>query len=637
MIGPTGRRARGAMAYRQLFEQPGREPEGIRLRGLLPALPERGPGHDCAPRDIVRQSWARARDYAVPPVLADARYVEVETDSPFARVARPVLSAAVERLTGVAVIGMLADANGLLLFHAGGDRTFERSAMESGPIVPGFDFSEAIIGTNGIGTALTLGHPVLIDSWEHFTVGGKSYSCGAAPVHGPGFGSIVGLVNFTCAAQDTSPLLLAMASTVAAQIERELMVTDLADLANTCRSSDPTALRALVVAERRRHVLRGRLNQAAIRAATTDVRCLLSQVMGAVTQLLPVEAVWVLRRQESGTLRVVATWGDVAAGTLGEPLPADIADSVLSSAHGRGTSAHAGRSWPLPGHRHPSGSWLAAAPAAGPTPQPDAVFGPGPPVQPTSTSALPPAPVRTATPGSPGAVPPLGGPAPSAATGSCLIVAALATRPDEATYDLLAEIATACDTAASFEEIRHQATSDCLTGLPNRRRFLELAQARLQQCRWNGQPFAVLMIDIDRFKQVNDTFGHATGDEVLATVAASIRATLRAGDIVGRIGGEEIAVITDYDPPDLAERLRQTIAALAFRTARGTLGVTVSVGTAQLAPVDTTLADVLDRADCALYAAKNSGRNRVVDAPHPASCANLPRAQASLSTGGSVR
>ncbi|MEX5637451.1 diguanylate cyclase [Parafrankia sp. FMc2] len=625
------------MAYRQLFEQPGREPEGIRLRGLLPALPalpEHGPGHECAPRDIVRQSWARARDYAVPPVLADARYVEVETDSPFVRVARPVLSAAVERLTGVAVIGMLADADGLLLFHAGGDRAFERSAMESGPIVPGFDFSEAIIGTNGIGTALTLGHPVLIDSWEHFAVGGKSYSCGAAPVHGPGLGSIVGLVNFTCAAQDTSPLLLAMASTVAAQIERELMVADLADLAGTCRSSDPAALRALVVAERRRHVLRGRLNQAAIRAATTDVRCLLSQVMGAVTQLLPVEAVWVLRRQESGTLRVVATWGDVADGTLGEPLPADIADSVLGSAHDRGTSVPSGRPWPLPGHRHASGSWLAAAPAAGPVPQPDAALGPGPPVRTTSTSALPPTPVR---PGSPGAVPPPGRPAPSAATGSCLIVAALATRPDEAAYDLLTEIATACDAAASFEEIRRQATSDCLTGLPNRRRFLELAQARLQHCRWNGRPLAVFMIDIDRFKQVNDTFGHATGDEVLATVAASIRATLRAGDIVGRIGGEEIAVITDHDPPGLAERLRQTVAALAFRTARGTLGVTVSVGTAQLAPVDTTLADVLDRADCALYAAKNSGRNRVVDAPHPTSCANLPRAQASLSTGGSVR
>lgn len=536
----------------------------------------------------------------------------VEADCPFARVARPVLHSAVEKLTGIAVVGMLADSNGLLLSLLGGGSAFEQQVAGSGPITPGFDFSEVVIGTNGIGTALALGHPIMVDAGEHYAAGGKSFSCGAAPVRGPDTDEILGLINFTCLAQDSSPLLLAMASSVAAQVERELMIADRAGLAISTCSEDPTALRALVMAERRRHTLRQRLHRTAIRAATTDVDCLLRQVTGVLAQLFPVEGVWVLRLQDSGVLRVVGVSGGVAADALGSPLPADTAAAIFQAAgewsgcrqHGRpvtagapvvGAVASAGvrRSWSLPGALWMAGRWFVAA---------DAGSTPGVSVQPAAGTAP-----RASAGTAPGWLQP----------GHCIVVAAMDAQPDGSAREVLAEIATACDNVSRFDEIRREASSDALTGLPNRRRFMELARDRLVQGRRDGRPMAVLMVDIDRFKQVNDVFGHATGDRVLTAVAKRIRSALRAGDIVGRIGGEEIAVVTGADAPDLAERVRRAVATTDLTTGRGRIRVTVSVGVAHRLRGDTDLSEVLDRADRALYTAKSDGRDRVVVATRP--------------------
>ncbi|WP_066068876.1 GGDEF domain-containing protein [Frankia sp. EI5c] len=540
---------------------------------------------------MIERAWERARGFAVPADFPEARYVEVDSDCPLTRVAQPVLRSAVDRMSGIAVVGMLADRNGLLLSHSCGERSFERQLMDSGPITPGFDFSEISMGTNGIGTALAIEHPILIDGGEHYAAGGKSYSCGAAPVRGPDSDEVVGVVNFTCPARDSSPLLLAMASSVAAQTERELMIADRAGLAISSCSDDPTALRALMLAERRRHALRRRLHRAALLAATTDLRNLLSQVMSVAAQMLPIEAAWVLRSQESGALRVVGTWGDVPADALGASVAAEVTESLLHAAGARSTGGQAprgssaGRLWMLPGRLGPAGTKLVAAIAPS---------RPGPPPQPEAAGSS----ERTA----PTALQP----------GRCVVVATLGASLEAETRDLLTEIATACDNASRFEEIRRQAASDALTGLPNRRRFMELARERFTRAQRDGRPMAVLMADIDRFKQVNDAFGHATGDRVLIAVAAAIRSALRGGDLVGRIGGEEIAVVAGADALDLAERIRRAVARTDLRTARGPLHVTVSVGAALQTADDEALGDLLDRADRALYAAKSAGRNRVV-------------------------
>ncbi|MBL7502046.1 diguanylate cyclase [Frankia sp. CNm7] len=570
---------------------------------------EAGAGDPSGVRGLVLRSWARARELAVPADLSDARYVGVEPDCPLVRAARPVLCSSVEPLREAAVVAVLADANGLLRFHIGGDPAFERRMADEGAVALGFDFSESTIGTNGIGTALTLRRPVLVDGAEHYSEIGAAFSCGAAPVRDPVSGEIVGLVNFTCPARESSPLLLAMASSAAVQVERELLVTaDRGDLAVLACSDDPAALRALMLAERRRHALREHLYQIMTRAAAMDVGCLLTQIMELAAVVFPVEAVWVLDGQDSGVLRVAAVWGDVVSSAVGAQLSSDVAAAVLRTAIREQDAAAPNRrsSVPLPGQLRMAGSWLAVAAGDG-----------GLPVGSPLGS-------RWARPLAP-AMPPPAADATPPAPGRCVVVAALGPAVASegqraAAKGLLAEIADACASACRFEEVSRQAASDALTGLPNRRRFLQAAQAAFLHCRAHGRPMAALMIDIDRFKRVNDTFGHATGDRVLVEVAARIQAALAPDDAVGRIGGEEIAVISLVPSADawaLAERLRRAVAAVELTTPGGTLTVTASVGVACLTRHDEHLPDLLDRADQALYAAKNSGRDRVAEAPVP--------------------
>ena len=167
-------------------------------------------------------------------------------------------------------------------------------------------------------------------------------------------------------------------------------------------------------------------------------------------------------------------------------------------------------------------------------------------------------------------------------------------------------------------ELRRMATTDPLTALWNRRRFLELAEGELSRLRRYGRPVSVLMLDIDHFKTINDTYGHAAGDEALCRLAELCRCELRETDHLGRLGGEEFAVTlpeTGLDEAmDVAERLRQRIGEMDVPVGVSTIQMTVSIGVAACREDDATIDRALGRADRALYEAKNGGRNRVVAA-----------------------
>ncbi|MGI4757591.1 MAG: GGDEF domain-containing protein [Janthinobacterium lividum] len=165
--------------------------------------------------------------------------------------------------------------------------------------------------------------------------------------------------------------------------------------------------------------------------------------------------------------------------------------------------------------------------------------------------------------------------------------------------------------------LKQQANVDPLTGLFNRRYLDEKLAEELERAERYGLPLAILLIDVDRFKAVNDTHGHQTGDEVLTRVAQVVSSNVRVNDIAVRYGGEEILVVapeTDRKAAfSLAERLRGSVEALSLRSSTGsTLHVSISVGVAQFRPAEPGPAFV-SRADHALYEAKSNGRNRVCD------------------------
>ena len=166
------------------------------------------------------------------------------------------------------------------------------------------------------------------------------------------------------------------------------------------------------------------------------------------------------------------------------------------------------------------------------------------------------------------------------------------------------------------EELRELALTDMLTGLPNRRAFitrLEEEHARLR--RFDAQQAAVLMLDLDYFKNINDTWGHPAGDAVLRKVATEINEQIREVDLCGRIGGEEFAVLLTGATPaaarEFAERLRRRIADIAVMHEGKNIKVTASIGVAALRATDTDAAAALMRADRALYTAKEAGRDQV--------------------------
>ncbi len=163
-------------------------------------------------------------------------------------------------------------------------------------------------------------------------------------------------------------------------------------------------------------------------------------------------------------------------------------------------------------------------------------------------------------------------------------------------------------------EIMHLAMTDSLTGVPNRRALMD--QAALVLAQRSGRPMSLLMIDVDHFKRINDTYGHPAGDEVLRQATALMAQRLRGGDVLGRYGGEEFCVIApDTDTPGaliLAEALREIIAITPLQTEAGEVTVTVSIGIACCsAEAGRELKRMLAEADAALYQAKQAGRNCV--------------------------
>jgi two-component system cell cycle response regulator len=162
------------------------------------------------------------------------------------------------------------------------------------------------------------------------------------------------------------------------------------------------------------------------------------------------------------------------------------------------------------------------------------------------------------------------------------------------------------------------AITDALTGLFNRRYMESHLAGLLEQASARGKPLAVLVIDIDYFKSINDTHGHDAGDDVLREFALRIKRSIRGIDLACRYGGEEFVVVmpeTDMAVAAMvAERLRRRIAAEPFAIHEGarSIPVTISIGIAALRGADDNAAGVLKRADQALYRAKRDGRNRVV-------------------------
>lgn len=169
------------------------------------------------------------------------------------------------------------------------------------------------------------------------------------------------------------------------------------------------------------------------------------------------------------------------------------------------------------------------------------------------------------------------------------------------------------DLTQANADLLNLATHDALTGVYNRRRFDEKLAENSLLFQRSGRTFALLLIDADYFKRVNDTYGHAVGDEVLCQLAALIDSNTRATDFVARYGGEEFAVllpeVEEPDSPDVvAEKIRAAVAAAKFATVGH---VTVSIGVSIAEPTDRDSSALLKRADMQLYQAKGAGRNRV--------------------------
>ena len=165
-------------------------------------------------------------------------------------------------------------------------------------------------------------------------------------------------------------------------------------------------------------------------------------------------------------------------------------------------------------------------------------------------------------------------------------------------------------------ELRRLASTDSLTGALNRRHFIELAERELRGAKRYGYPLTVALLDVDRFKAINDSFGHSVGDAVLKELTAFCQQQIREHDIFGRFGGEEFVMVLPH--ADLAaagivlERLRTRAAQIMLPLGHQGLQFTISIGASEVRPEDGALRPVLDRADKALYEAKAAGRDRVI-------------------------
>lgn len=169
----------------------------------------------------------------------------------------------------------------------------------------------------------------------------------------------------------------------------------------------------------------------------------------------------------------------------------------------------------------------------------------------------------------------------------------------------------------AFEKrLIEMATRDELTGLVNRREFFTIAHHEEERAKREGHVVSVMMVDADYFKKINDTYGHAIGDDVLRDLAANCQKIFRRTDVVGRYGGEEFSVVLPGAKEEMAktiaERLRKSVADSIVKSDKGDVQYTISIGISCAEGKDVRIEELLDRADRALYTAKAQGRNRAI-------------------------
>lgn len=185
----------------------------------------------------------------------------------------------------------------------------------------------------------------------------------------------------------------------------------------------------------------------------------------------------------------------------------------------------------------------------------------------------------------------------------------------EALRGLVSQAATAIENAELYEEAARLSITDGLTGLWNRRGFELRAASEMQRARRFGESFGVVMIDVDRFKLVNDVHGHQAGDAVLVELAHRLTEATRDVDVVARLGGEEFVLLlpstTLEGTATLAGKLRDRVSARSFPIDAGDVLVTISLGVATYPDHGGSIKDLLAAADAALYRAKDSGRDRI--------------------------
>ena len=173
----------------------------------------------------------------------------------------------------------------------------------------------------------------------------------------------------------------------------------------------------------------------------------------------------------------------------------------------------------------------------------------------------------------------------------------------------------AIQNAELFSEVQRLATIDPLTGILNRRSFFERAMQEFTRSRRYYTPLSLIMLDLDHFKKINDTFGHLIGDKALSEISRTCASQIRASDFVGRYGGEEFVVLLPETSLEgamcIAQRLCDTIRDVTIESKQGLVSVTASVGVAELMEDYASLDALLEHADAALYRAKQAGRNRV--------------------------
>ncbi|MGL6108099.1 sensor domain-containing diguanylate cyclase, partial [Romboutsia sp.] len=177
-------------------------------------------------------------------------------------------------------------------------------------------------------------------------------------------------------------------------------------------------------------------------------------------------------------------------------------------------------------------------------------------------------------------------------------------------------VGIALENSRLYKEIQHNANHDELTKVLNRREAMKRSKYFFEKAK-QGKKVYILMIDIDNFKRVNDTYGHQEGDKVLTKVASTIKSSLREKDIVGRYGGEEFIVLVKLEGEKydlkVAERIRRNVENIEFESEFGeTIKVTVSIGMVKVSSSDSCIEEAIGFSDKALYMAKNSGKNKVV-------------------------